>query len=113
MSHTVNISGIQLPFETLRHILAGQGFTILTKEQVGLASVRGYIARYYELTVDSRTYEEAWRQVEEEHFAVFGFHRYTSRDSFRTSTPMRARKRKLTPKPTAQIAIPFEQSPSH
>ena len=93
MCETVNIAGVFVEFETLRHILAGQGFLIVTKEQVALASVSGYVARYYDLVSVSKNYEAAWQTVEEEHFRLFGFHRYRSRDSFRTSTPMRRLKK--------------------
>lgn len=51
---------------------------------LSILSKDGYFDRFFELCVDTKTYREAYEQVEEEYINLIGSHRYSSYESFKT-----------------------------
>lgn len=89
MSDKVEISGYIIPVELLESELASQGYVLVPRERMALASISGYVKRYHDLMAENVTYTAAWERVEWEFQTTFGCKRFESHDSFRNSTAVK------------------------
>lgn len=91
---TIQIKGVVFDRDTLQEVLSVHGVILIDREKLALATFDGYLKRYYELCGIEKSYAAAWRRLEDEYFALYGKNRFSSWDSFRTTSHFKKRARK-------------------
>ena len=82
----IEIRGYLIAADDLLAELRPQGYRLVADWQMRMATVEGYVSRYYENINLTTTYVLAWEKTEQEFQEVFQVKRFDSYDSFRNSS---------------------------